>query len=141
MFKNELKKPEIAKHILRIAEDIYKTDPMHKYRSELNVMARSAVSIKLREEGETYGAIAKFLDKNHATIIHYWENHEGRMYYDRDYKILYNKFASEILNPKTEQQKIIEFVKIKFNDLNDYFIKIGYKHKEIYDAWKQVVNE
>lgn len=140
-FKNELKKPEIAKHILKIASDISKTDPVQKSRTELNVMARYAVSVKLREEGETYAAIAKFLDKNHSSIIHYWVNHKNRMNFDRDYKIFYNKFTSEITNPKTEQQKIVEFVKIKFNDLNDFFIKIGYKDKEINDAWKQVVNQ
>ncbi len=67
-----------------------------KNREHRNVMARFAFMVAAREIYNTL-QIARVMDKNHATVIHAWKQHEINLKYDRQYLHYYNQ-SVEIVN-------------------------------------------
>ena len=78
--------PAIVKAIV---EDYYKLDITTKSRQNQYIEARAVYYYILREKFKyTLGAIAKIMNKNHATILHFtkqfdsWINHDRMLRYD-----------------------------------------------------------
>ena len=59
-------------------------------------MARFAFMVAAREIYNTL-QIARVMDKNHATVIHAWKQHEMNLKYDRQYLQYYNQ-SVDIIN-------------------------------------------
>ena len=72
-----------------IVEDYYKLDITTKSRQNQYIESRAVYYYILREKFKyTLGAIAKIMNKNHATILHFtkqfdsWINHDRMLRYD-----------------------------------------------------------
>jgi len=57
--------------LLKIIEEVFKVQILANNRMRETVDARMVFSKILRERGHTFSAIARFLSKDHSTIIHY----------------------------------------------------------------------
>ena len=62
------------KELKGIVDTIFDTDISSTTRKKNNVEARMAFTKILRDRGTTFVSIARFLDKNHCSIINYMNN-------------------------------------------------------------------
>lgn len=74
---------EEFKAVHQSVEDAFEVDMQSKKRERSMVNARIAFSNILFERGYSKSMIARYLNKNHATIIHYCKNCEGYLHTDK----------------------------------------------------------
>tara|TARA_R110002012_G_scaffold69639_2_gene180141 strand:- start:378 stop:917 length:540 start_codon:yes stop_codon:yes gene_type:complete len=79
----------------RITERVFGVKIHSRRRSRPEVDARFVFSLIMKERG--YGAtrLGRLLNKNHATIIHYWKNAEWYMKTDAALKRKYDEVSQE----------------------------------------------
>ncbi len=136
-----LKNPTVAVQLLQIASIVYKTNPLEVKRSNINVMARTAISVQLRKNDETFDAIGEFLNKDHTSIVHCVSKHDDRMQYDKEYSYYYYEFLKNIENTLSPKQIIFAEMRHQIQRISQDLITLGYNWNEIADHWKQCVNE
>jgi len=87
---------------------------IHKNREHRNVMARFAFMVAA---GEIYSTlqIARVMDKNHATVIHAWKQHEMNVRYDRQYLQYYNQSCAIISKIRKDEEESPEMTLRKQN--------------------------
>lgn len=90
----------------KIVNEVFSVDLESKNRKRDVVDARKVYAKILREAGYRYEKIAKSINKDHSTIIHYVENIENILSYDKD---LMDKYMACELS----------FGRIKKYELND----------------------
>lgn len=103
----------------KIVNEIFSVDIESKSRKRDLVDARKVYAKILREAGYRYEKIAKSINKDHSTIIHYVENIENIMSYDKD---LMDKYMACELS----------FGRIKKYELND-MLNDFIKHIEFFE--------
>ena len=87
---------------------------IHKNREHRNVMARFAFMVAAREIYNTL-QIARVMDKNHATVIHAWKQHEINLKYDRQYLQYYNQSVDIINRIRKDEEESPEYTLRKEN--------------------------
>lgn len=85
-----------------------------KNREHRNVMARFAFMVAAREIYNTL-QIARVTEKNHATVIHAWKNHEINLKYDRQYLEYYNACCTIVDKIRKEEEETPEYTLRKEN--------------------------
>lgn len=85
MYKSKVEQ-SLQRALADTVNDYFNLDIHSKCREVSYVMARSIYYAILRELGYGYSAIAKSLDKNHATIIHSLKTLDDLMSYDKNLK-------------------------------------------------------
>lgn len=75
-------------------DDIPPEEVVMKTRKRHIVEARMMISKLLLKEGLTLSEIARFLNKDHATIIHYRNLHDDLMKTEAKYKFKFDKLVS-----------------------------------------------
>ena len=133
--------PNLANNLVQIATIIYKTDPLEIKRSNINVMARTAISVQMRKSNETFAAIGEFLNKDHSAIVHCVSKHDDRMQYDKEYQYYYSEFFTRVENTLSPKQIIFAEMRHQIQRISQDLITLGYNWNEIADHWKQCVNE
>lgn len=73
-------------------------------REHRNVMARFAFMVAARDIYNTL-QIARVTNKNHATVIHAWKNHEVNVRYDKQYLSYYNQSCAIIDKIRKDEQE------------------------------------
>jgi len=130
-----------AEYLLEIAKKIYEIDPLAKERYQMAVFARTAISIQLLQDAESYSHIENFLGKSKETIIHGVRKHLDSMKYDKVYQSLYNKFVLEICAPANLKQLRFRETKDQVNRINITLIEMSFTHTEIIDFWNECITE
>ena len=103
---------EIEK-LKKIVNEIFSVDIESKSRNRDIVDARKIYAKILREQGYGYEKIAKTINKDHATIIHYLKYIDHILSYDKD---LMDKYIAC-------EEAYGRINKYELNDMLNYFIK------------------
>lgn len=129
-------------------EEIFECDLLNKSRERNIINARMTFSYILIERGYTRVSIAKYLNKNHATIIHYVKNFSVYLEHD-DHLNHFHQLSLEAFNKdfdpvytmdKSNLKKEVFSLRKQLADLNckiDLFEKENIRMKSIHD----IVNE
>ena len=70
-------KSNSAVALREIVDDVFGSDMMSNVRSRENVDARRVFCFILKDEGNTNSSIGRFLNKDHATVLHYVRTFQG----------------------------------------------------------------
>jgi len=98
-------------------EEVFELDLFSTVRQRKYVNARMIFSKSMCDRGHTRTDVAKYLKKNHATVIHYLKYFEGYLATDIEFKRKYrdctltyrNKFEPvQKMNKSRMEQKLIE---------------------------------
>lgn len=73
---------------------------------------RIAYALARNEFKFTYQAIAKFYDKNHATILHQVNTHEAWLQHEHDYKEKYETVKCFLFD-KIGMERMMEYVEVR----------------------------
>lgn len=84
-----------ARRLQTITEKVFGTKLHSKRRSRPEVDARFIFSLIMKERGYGSTKLGRLLNKNHATIIHYWKNAEWYLKSDADLRRKYNQVQQE----------------------------------------------
>ena len=87
------KKINYSEILLGVIDETFHSNIMSLNRCRDNVDGRRAFCAILKNEGYSYNRIGRFLNKNHATIIHYTRGVEGILQTDPAFYKKYNKAA------------------------------------------------
>lgn len=81
--------------IIKEVNAVFDCDILSTKRVRQNVDGRKAFAayIKKRYQNMALEQIGKFINKDHATIMHYLKEHDNMMMYDIDYKDNYGKLS------------------------------------------------
>ena len=77
------KHPDEVQRLTEIVRIGFDSDVYTRCRKRQHVDGRIAFALLLREQGLGCSEIGKILDRNHATIIHYWNRGEALMETDK----------------------------------------------------------
>lgn len=101
MYKNKIEQT-LQTELADTVNEYFNLDIHRKCREVPYVMARSIYYAILRELGYGYSAIAKSLNKNHATIIHSLKTLDDLMSYDKNlrhhYQVVRDMFFDDASN-------------------------------------------
>lgn len=121
------------KSLREIVNKVFQVDIMNKNRYRKFVDARMVFSKILRDRGYTTTSIARFMKKDHTTILHYTVNFETLVSQDaklRDrYIVCLNSFVSNrepIIKNFTEKQLYNEI-----SNLNEEIVSLNMKIEKI----------
>jgi len=115
-------------------------------RQRHNIVRKHAFShIARTNTSVPLSGISRILDKNHATILHACNKHEGNYLYDPDYRLVYDDMFGEMEDfllvngvvPKTIHPTVSEVEDVHFR-LVDVSRRIRNKIKELDDYRKSV---
>jgi Trp operon repressor len=113
---------EFALRVKCNQDDVPMEEILSKTRKRSVVEARMMVSKLLLNEGLSYSEIARFLSKDHATIIHYRNLHDDLIDSDPQYREKFEKlivaFRYEIVTKDAGQWR--EFVEMANKAYNKY---------------------
>jgi hypothetical protein len=137
--RHQLNDNEKACFLVEISEKVYKVDPLSKARFRMMVYARSAITIQLVADGETYEAIGAFFDKDHASVYYAIKKHPDWLKFDRDYREHYNNFLLEIGKPGNQEKYILEEIKAQIIQINIKLSKLNYDSERISEFWEEIV--
>lgn len=86
----------LSNKIHRIIEDankVFEGDALHSDRKLGNVAARKAVGYYFhRVMGFSCTRAGEFINKDHATVLHYCREHLNDLKYNKEYRAKYNEF-------------------------------------------------
>lgn len=137
--RHQLNDNEKACFLVEMAEKVYKVDPLDKSRNRMNVYARSAITVQLVADKETYEAIGGFFDKDHASVYYAIKKHPDWLKYDRNYREYYNNFLLEIGKPGNQEEYILDEIKGQIVGINKKLSKLNYDVERIYEFWEEIV--
>jgi hypothetical protein len=129
------------KSIREIVNKVFEVDIMKKYRYRKFVDARMVFSKILRDRGYTIVSIARFIKKDHTTILHYNLNFDVIVNQDRRFKDRYmvclNSFLQDrdpIVQTFTDKQLYNEIKKLNEEviSLNGQIEKISSDKEMLY---------
>lgn len=121
------------------AKIVYQVNPMDKSRNRFNVFARCAISVQLRNYGESLLSIGQFLHKDHASILHGLNKHQDRLKYDKEYNYLYDKFLKQIdpsSIPEIKEKVVDDHIKAMAAVITNNLITAGFDAIEIMNFWE-----
>jgi hypothetical protein len=139
--RKELQNPTQANHLLAIAAQVYKTNPMIDSRERSKVFARAAISVQLLSAGERREDIGAFLNRDYATILHSEKAHPDRLQYDREYKELYFKFLAQIGKPDYQKELTQDEVRFQVKRLTKELLNLNFSYDDVMKFWFQTINE
>ncbi|MDA8960237.1 hypothetical protein N9F13_02380 [Akkermansiaceae bacterium] len=130
-----------ANELQRICEKHFHCDLKSKSRKANNVNAKMAFGTLLRKRGYTFDKVGGFINKHHATIIHYQRNIDMYLLTDDIFNERYQRVSDEFDSYCTDYKlkNPRNFVEVKNNDgfslnlphYNEELIKhIQYLNKE-----------
>jgi hypothetical protein len=128
-----------ACYLAEIAEKVYGVDPLDTARTRTMVYARSAISLQLIAEGETYEAIGSFFNKDHSSVYYAIKKHPDWMKYDRDYREHYNKFLIEMGKPINQEEYTLEEIRGQVKRLSNKLQEFDYDANQIKNFWMKTV--
>lgn len=132
---------ERAELLLYIASKVYGVNALKKISQRHNVWCRTAVSVVLRIEGNTFEAIGQFLNKNHATIIHGVKKHQDNLTYDKEYKVFFKSFEKAYKNPEYSSPHIFKNIKNRIAEIISTLKELGYDEQSINDFFVECAEE
>ena len=133
--------PARAELLLYNASKVYGVNPMAKGNKRLSVWCRTAISVILKKEGNTYMAIGEFLYKNHATIIHGLAKHQDNLIYDKEYRMFFKEFQVAIKNPESSSPYILKNLKYRITEIILTLKALGYDEQRIDTFFTECIAE
>jgi len=130
-----------AELILYNASKVYGVNPIQKGNERLNVWCRTAVSVFLKKEGNTFKAIGDFLYKNHATIMHGVKRHPDDLLFDKEYKMLFDEFKKTMRNPEASSPYILKNIKSRITEIVLTLKALGYDETKIDAFFEERIQE
>lgn len=73
------------------------TECMHTTRTRLSTDAKMLVARYLSDLGYQHGTIAKYVSRSRVTITSELKKYDDRVRFDKEFRMLHDKFRSEIL--------------------------------------------
>ena len=127
----ELKLNNEALALLEICENTFHCDLQSKSRKINYVYARMAFSSLLRKRGYGFSKVGSFIDRDHATIIHYEKNLEVYLNTDVVFKNRYGivKEGFEAICTKNKLKVTANFIEKK--DKENYYLSLPHYNKEL----------
>lgn len=119
-----------ADSLFRNASEIYACRPLNKSRERHTVWARVAISVILKQEGYSFPSIGRFLGINHATVMHHLRRHKDNLEFDREYKVLFDKFNYCVARKTLNRKELLNDVELKINEALLSLSAIGYDESE-----------
>ena len=146
------KKINYSEMLLGIIDDTFQSNIMSTNRCRDNVDGRRAFCAILKNEGYSYNRIGRFLNKNHATIIHYTRGVEGILQTDPAFYRKYNKASTAFLKRidrldndlvSTEINKLKDKITAERSDSSTLTqeVKRLHQQKDLLEAKLEVYNE
>jgi len=132
---------ERAELIVYNASKVYGVNPMQKNNERLNVWCRTAISVILKKEGNTFQAIGDFLYKNHATIHHGINRHPDDLIYDKVYKSFYDEFVMAMRNPETSITYVLKTNRSRIKEVVLTLKALGYDEQGINTFFEECIEE
>lgn len=86
-----------------IADAVYGVDILNKKRYRNIVEARIIFASILCERGYSYSAIARFINKDHATMIYYSKQLETLLKHDDEFKARYDRCRDTFMASRTQE--------------------------------------
>ena len=77
------KHPDEVQRLTEIVRNGFDSDVYTRCRKRHHVDGRIAFALLLREQGLGCSEIGKILNRNHATVLHYWNRGEALMETDK----------------------------------------------------------
>ncbi len=133
--------PARAELLLYNASKVYGVNPTKKGNERPNVWCRTAISVILKKEGNTYMAIGEFLYKNHATIIHGLAKHHDNLLYDREYRMFFREFEATIKNPESSSPYIRNNLRHRISEIILTLKALGYDEQRIDTFFTECIAE
>lgn len=138
---SRLLNPERAELLLYNAQKVYGVNPIKKGNERLNVWSRTAISIILKNEGNTLKAIGNFLFKNHTSILHGIKRHEDDLAFDKQYAMFFNDFKKEIENPEASSPYILKNIQYRITEIILTLKALGYDEQRIDEFFIECIAE
>ena len=91
---------------------IFGADILAKNRKQDNVFARIAYANIMRNSGKSFQQIGKEINKGHATIMYYCEQHEQLYSFDLIYKHKYNSIEIGVIEVEKKINRIYRTTKV-----------------------------
>jgi hypothetical protein len=127
----ELKLNNEALSLLEICENTFHCDLQSKSRKTNYVYARMAFSCLLRKRGYGFSKVGSFINKDHATIIHYERNLEVYLKTDDIFRNRYGLVEEEFqaVHTKNKLKVVANFIEKK--DKENYYLALPHYNKEL----------
>jgi hypothetical protein len=130
---------ERAEYILYNASKVYDTNPLVKTRKRYTVWCRVAIAKILHNEDNTLVSIARFIKKDHATIIHYMKIHDALMKYDKEYRQLFEKFKLVLGDRKNNKDYLLNAITERIHYSIETMQALNYDMDFIENYFKQCI--
>ena len=124
--------------LLEVATDVFNVDALNNKRDTMHTFARIAIANELRFKF-TLTEIGKFLNKDHASVSHYFKKHADLLQYDKTYLSYYFKFKTEVEKPVNQQNFVLSKLKNEIAKINTELINMNYTPDQIILFWNDCV--
>ena len=121
-----------AKHIIFITAKATGTNVqmlISRCRVRNLVDARRICYVMLRDKLKmTYGEIGSHFDRDHASVMHNYEQHEDLLRMYADYRIMYERVKGRLMNNpyvETDMYEIIDNLSFRLNEVEKQIKKIN----------------